>query len=114
MFVILNVIILFIVSELIKEERDDFFDDDGMIEFRIFIVEDFVRLIFVYKSLIEEELDDEKIFERKDERDEEERENKEELDVIDIFKILLFEDFDFYLKFIQKFNIFGIVIFIDI
>lgn len=108
-FVTPNVTTLPIASELTKEERDDLLDDDGTTEFRIPTAEDFARLTPVYKSLTEEELDDEKIFERKDERDEEERENKEESDVIDTSKILSFEDFDLHPKLIQKLNIFGIV-----
>lgn len=108
-FVTPNVTTLPIASELTKEERDDLLDDDGTTEFRIPTAEDFARLTPVYKSLTEEELDDEKIFERKDERGEEERENKEESDVIDTSKILSFEDFDLHPKLIQKLNIFGIV-----
>lgn len=108
-FVTPNVTTLPIASELTKEERDDLLDDDGTTEFRIPTAEDFARLTPVYKTLTEEELDDEKIFERKDERDEEERENKEESDVIDTSKILSFEDFDLHPKLIQKLNIFGIV-----
>lgn len=108
-FVTPNVTTLPIASELTKEERDDLLDDDGTTEFRIPTAEDFARLTPVYKSLTEEELDDEKIFGRKDERDEEERENKEESDVIDTSKILSFEDFNLHPKLIQKLNIFGIV-----
>lgn len=108
-FVTPNVTTLPIASELTKEERDDLLNDDGTTEFRIPTAEDFARLTPVYKSLTEEELDDEKIFERKDERDEEERENKEESDVIDTSKILSFEEFDLHPKLIQKLNIFGIV-----
>nr|XP_058950612.1 uncharacterized protein LOC131778233 [Pocillopora verrucosa] len=108
-FVTPNVTTLPIASELTKEERDDLLDDDGTTEFRIPTAEDFARLTPVYKSLTEEELDDEKIFERKDERGVEERENKEESDVIDTSKILSFEDFDLHPKLIQKLNIFGIV-----
>lgn len=73
-----------------EEEREEFFEDDWLVDFRIFEVGDFVNLILVYKLLIEEE--SEEILERKSNEFEREEDKyvKKEFDVVDILKIIFF------------------------
>lgn len=73
-----------------EEEREEFFEDDWLVDFRIFEVGDFVNLILVYKLLIEEE--SKEILERKSNEFEREEDKyvKKEFDVVDILKIIFF------------------------
>lgn len=103
-----NVSTLPLASELTEEEREELFEDDWSMDFRIPEAGDFASLTPVYKSLAERESD--KILERKTNEIEREEDNhtKKESDVVDISKIVSFEDFDLHPKLVEKLNRDGI------
>ena len=93
-----NVSTLPVASELTIEQRGELLEDDMSVEFRIPTAGDFASLTPVYKSLEEEEFDD-NMGGKEDEMEEDESRKNNELDTS---KILSFRDLNIHPKLIKK------------
>lgn len=93
-----NVSTLPIASELTIEQRGELLEDDMSVEFRIHKAGDFASLTPVYKSLEEEEFD-ENMGGKEDEMEEDESRKNNELDTS---KTLSFRDLNIHPKLIEK------------
>ena len=93
-----NISTLPVASELTIEQRSELLEDDMSVEFRVPKAGDFMSLTPVYKSLEEEEFDDN--MEGKEDETEEDKNRKN--DLLDTSKILSFSDLNVHPKLVEK------------